>query len=169
MRKKPRTKKRTTTRRKKSRMGAASSIDFQSLLGVAAGAIGAKMLDKVIPTTLDPKIVNGGKIALGIFLPMAFKDGKMKSIASGVGMGMVAVGTIDLFKDLNILSGLNDNDMVEVQLSGVETVLAGLDPRLDVINGIDDRLDVINGERFDRTVLAGDNEDLSIINGYSED
>lgn len=168
MRKKPRTKKRTTTRRKKSRMGAASSIDFQSLLGVAAGAIGAKLLDKVIPASIDPKIANGGKIALGVFLPMAFKDGKMKSIAAGAGMGMVAVGTIDLFKNLNILSGLNDTDMVEVQLSGVETVLAGLDPRLDVINGIDDRLDVINGERFDRTVLAGDMEDLSIINGYQE-
>lgn len=162
MKKKPRTKKRTT--RKKSRMGAASQFDFTNLLTVAAGAFGAKFVDKFIPASLDPKIVNGGKIAVGVLLPMLSKDGKTKAMLQGVGTGFIAVGTVGIFQNLNILSGVKNDDMVEVTLSGVETVLAGMDDlRLPVING-DNRLPVINGEQ---TVLAGD-DDLMVINGYRE-
>lgn len=167
MKKKPRTKKRTT--RRKSRMGAASQFDFTNLLAVVAGAAGAKFIDKFIPSTIDPKMVNGGKIVLGAVLPMLAKDGKTKSMLQGAGAGFMAVGAVGLFQNLNILSGAKDNDMVEVTLSGVETVLAGMDDlRLPVINGAEDnRLPVINGS-FEKTVLAGDDEDISIINGYVE-
>lgn len=163
MKKKPRTKKRTT--RRKSRMGAASQFDFTNLLAVGAGAFAAKFIDKWIPATLDPKIVNGGKIVVGALLPMIAKDGKTKAMLQGAGAGFMAVGTVGIFQNLNILSGVKTDDMVEVTLSGVETVLAGMDDlRLPVING-DNRLPVINGEE---TVLAGDDDDLMVINGYRE-
>lgn len=152
MKKKARTKKRSTTRRK-SRMGAASSFDMTNLLAVAAGAFAGKFIDKWIPASVDPKIANGGKIVLGAVLPMLAKDGKTKALLAGAGAGVMAVGTVGLFQNLNILSGVQD-DMVEVTLSGVETVLAGMDD-IPVLNG-------------DTEVLAGTEDDLSVINGYAE-
>jgi hypothetical protein len=134
---------------RKSRMG---NIDFTNILGVVAGAVAAGYVDKVVPDTIDNKIVAGGKIALGIALPMFVKSGSMKNILGGVGSGMIAVGSIDLLKEFGVLSGAEDDEMLEISLNGDQDVLSG-----------DDDISVINGD-----VLAGD-DDISVINGDDED
>ena len=142
--------KKTHSRRKHhARMGA---IDTMNILGVAIGAVAAGYLGKLVPATVNTKIVSGGKIALGIALPMLVKSGKMKNTLAGVGSGMIAVGTVDLLKDFGVLSGMSDDEVLEVTLNGDQDILAGDD--LSVVNG---------GE----TVLAAD--DLSVVNGYDYD
>ena len=141
--------KRRSGKRSKSGMGA---IDFTNILGVVAGAVAAGYLDKVIPETIDNKIVAGGKIALGVALPMFVKSGNMKNILAGVGSGMVAVGSIDLLKSFGVLSGAEDEEMLEISLNG----------DLDILSG-DDDLSVVQGD-----ILAGD-DDLSVVQGYDED
>lgn len=136
-------------RSRKSRMG---NIDFSNILGVVAGAVVAGLVDKVVPETIDNKIVAGGKIALGIALPMFVQSGSMKNILGGVGSGMIAVGSIDLLKDFGVLSGADDDEMLEISLNGDQDVLAG-----------DDDISIINGD-----VLAGD-DDISVINGNEDE
>lgn len=146
------TKKTRTFRRKSSSMGA---IDFTNILGVVAGSVVASYLDKVIPDTIDNKIVGAGKIALGVALPMFVKSGSMKNILGGAGAGMIAVGSVDLLKEFGVLGAVEEDDMLEVTLNGGTDVLAG-----------DEDISVING---DADILAGD-DDISVINGdYDEE
>lgn len=138
--------------RRRSRKTSMGNIDITNILGVVAGAVVAGYLDKVIPETIDNKIVAGGKIALGIALPMFVKSGSMKNILGGAGAGMIAVGSVDLLKEFGVLSGTSDDDMLEISLNGDQDVLSG-----------DDDLNVINGD-----VLAGD-DDISVINGMDDE
>lgn len=147
-RRKKHTKKRHTSRRKHSSMGA---IDVMNILGVAAGAVAAGYLDKVIPATINKKITAAGKIAVGVLLPSLVKGGKMKNALAGVGSGMIAVGSVDLLKSFGVLSGVEDDDL-EIVLNGGIDVLAG------------DDLAVVNG---DQDILAGD--DLAVVNGMDYD
>lgn len=131
----------------KSGMGA---IDFTNILGVVAGAVAAGYLNKLIPDSVDPKIVAGGKIALGVALPMFVKSGSMKNVLAGAGAGMIAVGSVDLLKGFGVLSGASDDEVLEISLNGDMDVLSG------------DDMSVINA-----SVLAED--DMSVINGYDEE
>jgi len=145
---KRKTKKHHTRRRShKSGMGA---IDFTNILGVVAGAVAAGYLDKLVPDSVNPKIAAGGKIALGVALPMFVKSGSMKNILAGAGAGMIAVGSVDLLKGFGVLSGAAEDDVLEISLNGDMDVLSG------------DDMSVINA-----SVLAED--DMSVINGYDEE
>lgn len=135
--------KRKTKTRKSSRSRSRSrsmigAIDFNSVVGVVVGAVATKLLDKVIPDTINDKIVSGGKIALGLTLPMLSKEGKTKNLLSGVGNGMIAVGVVELLNSFGVLNGLgaNDDEMLVVSLDGADD--------LNVVNGMDD-LNVVNG------------------------
>lgn len=146
---KKRTKKRSRSSiRRKSGMGA---IDVTSILSVVVGAAISSFADKIVPATVDKKIVSGGKIALGVVLPMLVKDGKSKSILTAVGSGMIATATVDLLKSFGVLSG-DEDEFLQVDLSGDTDVLSG-----------DEDISVINGDG----VLAED--DISIINGDDDD
>jgi hypothetical protein len=134
MRKKRSSKRRISgVRRKRSMIGA---IDPMNILSVVGGAVIAGMVNKLLPSdsTLDPKIVAGGKVALGIALPMLSKDGKMKNILGGVGAGMIAVGSVDLLKAMSVISGDFDIPVINGDVLAGD-VLAGLD--IPVINGDD--------------------------------
>lgn len=128
--------------RKRGLLGA---IDTTNILGVVLGSVGAKLVDKVIPDTVDAKIVAGGKVALGIALPMIVKDGKSKNMMAAVGSGLIAVGSVELLSSFGVLNGVgaNDSDMLVVSLDGIDDI--------PVVNGADD-IPVVNG---DETVLAG--------------
>jgi hypothetical protein len=157
---KRRKKSRKVSRRRTSRMSGMGAIDFTNILGVVAGAIVAKKINDFIPVdettgapSIDSRIVSGGKLALGVALPMFVKGGALKNVMSGVGAGMVAVGGTELLKDFGVLNGLGlDNsapllDVFKTGLSG--NVLGtgsflGANDDLSVINGLDD-LSVING------------------------
>ena len=118
-------KRRTTSRRG---LGAISG-HLTTVLAVAGGAVAAGMINKIIPATVNDKIVAGGKILVGAFLPTLVK-GQGRQIAEAAGLGMVAVGSVDLLKSAGILSGDFDIPV----LSG--DILSGDD--LDQLNGDDD-------------------------------
>ena len=137
----------------KRRRHSVGAIDFTNILSVVAGAVAGGMVNKLIPTDskIDPRIVSGGKVDLGIALPMLSKSGSTKNILAGVGSGMIAVGSVELLKALvpNMMSGIGEDEFVSVSLDGIgESVLAE-----DVLSG---DIDVING---DIDVINGDDED----------
>ena len=138
--------------RRRSHKGGLGAIDFTNILGVVAGAVAAGYVDKLIPDTmdLDPKILAGAKIALGVALPMFVKSGSMKNVLAGAGAGMIAVGSVDLLKGMGMLAGTAEDDVLEISLSGDMDVLSG------------DDMSVING-----SVLAAD--DVSVINGFDDE
>lgn len=147
-------------RRKKSRVSGLGSIDFMNIASVLAGGVIAgyvNTFNKEDETTklkkIDPKIFAGGKIALGIALPMFIKN----PIVNGIGAGMVAVGGLELVKNLapKMISGfgaLEDSDTISISLEGVN-VLSGNDFSDGVLAGNDD-ISVVNG-----------NDDISVVNG----
>lgn len=151
------------TRRHKSHSGL-GAIDFTNILGVAAGAVAAGFLNKVIPETVDTKIVAGGKIALGVALPMFVKSGKLKGIMAGVGAGMIAVGSVDLLKGFGILSGADDT--MSISLNGDQDFLGADVLGEDMMNGIDD-LSIVNADVLGDDELNGI-DDLSVVNGIDE-
>ena len=66
-------------RRRRSRVSGIGAIDFMNIIAVAGGAVAGGLVNKFVPATINPKIVSGGKIALGIALPMfvlGFDDGQ---------------------------------------------------------------------------------------------
>lgn len=153
------------THRRRSRVSGIGAIDTQNVLGVALGAVGAKLVDKVVGTALDAKIIAGGKVAIGIALPMLVKDGKTKNMLAGVGSGMLAVGTVELLNAFGMLAGVGakEDDMLVVSLEGVDDI--------SVVNGEDD-IRVINGTE-DTTVLAGEETvlgdlEISEVSGIEE-
>lgn len=130
-------------RKSRSSMGA---IDATNIISVIGGAVIAGYLNKLIPATVNDKIVAGGKVALGIALPMLVKSGSMKNVMSGVGAGMIAVGSVDLLKSFGALSGDFDIPVINGD------VLAG-----DVLAG-DFDIPVING---DEDMMSGDDDFMS--------
>lgn len=137
----------------KRRRHSVGAIDFTNILSVVAGAVAGGMVNKLIPadSKIDPRIVSGGKVALGVALPMLAKSGSTKNMLAGVGSGMIAVGSVELLKALvpTMMSGIGEDEFVSVSLDGIgESVLAEdvLSGDIDVING---DIDVINGDEED--------------------
>jgi hypothetical protein len=156
-------KKRKGSRRGRNKKSVLGAIDFTSILGVIAGASVAGYADKLVPETVDRKIVAGGKILLGVVLPMLGKSGAMKNALQGVGNGMIAIGTVDLLKGFGVLGATADE--LEVDLSD----LSGVNDQENVLAGDDEDISVLNGDDEDISVLNGD-DDISVINGdFDED
>jgi len=169
MAKRKKTRKSYSRGRKRSRMSGIGAIDIMNIVAVAGGAVVAGMVNKFVPSTINDKIVSGGKIALGVALPMLSKDGKTKNLLSGVGAGMIAVGSVELLKSFGVLSGLGaDDETISVSLDGIgESVLAESVLAEDVLTG--DDLSVVNGiGEDDLSVVNGMDEDLSVVNGDDE-
>ena len=91
--------------RRRKRHSGVGAIDFQNIGGVVAGAVIGGYINKVIPATVNDKLLAGGKVVLGVTLPMLVKDGKMKGLMAGIGSGLIAVGSVDLLKSFGALSG----------------------------------------------------------------
>ena len=134
-------------RRRSHRKSHLGGIDATNIISVIGGAVIAGYLNKLIPATVNDKIVAGGKVALGIALPMLVKSGSMKNVMQGVGAGMIAVGSVDLLKSFGALSGDFDIPVINGD------VLAG-----DVLAG-DFDIPVINGD--DEDMMSGDDDFMS--------
>ena len=148
MRKKHKTKRRVSgVRRHHKHMG---GIDFTNILAVVGGAVAAGYLNKLIPSTVNDKIVAGGKVALGVALPMFVKSGSTKNLLSGIGSGMIAVGSIDLLKSFGALSGDFDIPVINGDVLANDDFMSG-----DVLSG---DIPVING---DEDFMSGDDDFMS--------
>jgi hypothetical protein len=138
--------------RRSSSMGAVAGNLLTTVGGIAAGAIVAKQLNKILK--FDAKILAAGKVALGIALPKFIKNPLMTS----VGNGMIAVGATELVGAFVPSLGAADD---VVLLSGLDE-MGGLDEigEYSELSG----LDVMNG---DISEVNGYN-DISEVNGYDE-
>jgi hypothetical protein len=129
-------------------MGAVAGNLLTTIGGIAAGAIVAKQLNKMLK--FDAKILAAGKVALGVALPKFIKSPLMTS----VGSGMIAVGATELVGSfVPALAGTDD----VVLLSGLDEI-GELDEigMLDEMNGLDD-ISEVNGL-----------DDISEVNGLDE-
>lgn len=131
-----RKKKAAPRRRSGRKMGALGKSFIMDVIGLAAGAVGARILTsspKILPN-LDPKIKSVGVIAAGLYFPKLVKG----SLGKSIGDGMVAAGGLGLLQATNVLSGIDQ--AMEMPVS----VMAGND--LSVIAGYsEDNLSVIAG------------------------
>jgi hypothetical protein len=129
-------------------MGAVAGNLLTTIGGIAAGAIVAKQLNKMLK--FDAKILAAGKVALGVALPRFIKSPLMTS----VGSGMIAVGATELVGSfVPALAGTDD----VVLLSGLDEI-GELDEigMLDEMNGMND-ISEVNGLN-----------DISEVNGLDE-
>jgi hypothetical protein len=126
-------------------------IDTTNILGVVAGAVVAGYLNKLVGNKVNDKVLAGGKVALGIALPMLFKSGSTKNIIAGVGSGMIAVGSVDLLKSFGALSGDFDIPVINGDFD------------IPVINGDDEfGADILNGDEdgMGADFLSGDDDGM---------
>jgi hypothetical protein len=127
-------------------MGAVAGDLLMTVGGLAAGAIAAKQLNKVLK--FDARILAAGKVALGVALPKLVKNPFMAS----VGNGMIAVGATELVGAfVPALAGADD----VVLLSGMDEI-----GELDEMSGMDEigAMDIseVNGT------------DINEVNGFDE-
>jgi hypothetical protein len=126
-------------------------IDTTNILGVVAGAVVAGYLNKLVGNKVNDKVLAGGKVALGIALPMLFKSGSTKNIMAGVGSGMVAVGSVDLLKSFGALSGDFDIPVINGDFD-IPVINGDDDLGADFLSGDDDMgadflsADILNGD-----------------------
>ena len=128
--------------RRSSSMGAVAGNLLTTIGGIAAGAIVAKQLNKMLK--FDAKILAAGKVALGVALPKFIKSPLMTS----VGSGMIAVGATELVGAF--VPALGQADDV-VLLSGLDEI-----GELDEMSGLDE-ISEVNGY-----------SDISEVNGLDE-
>jgi len=138
-------KKKSTVKRRRSGLGGVNNTIIETL-SIVGGAVGAGLLNRVIPATINDKLVSGGKVAIGVALTKMAK-GSNAAIMRGIGNGFIAIGSVDLLKSVGVLSG--DFDFPNLG----EDVLGADD--LDVVNGL--------GE----DVLGAD--DLAVVNGDEDE
>jgi hypothetical protein len=132
-----------------SSMGAVAGNLLTTVGGIAAGAIVAKQLNKILK--FDAKILAAGKVALGVALPRFIKNPLMTS----VGQGMIAVGATELVGAFVPSLGAADD---VVLLSGLDEMGA-----YDEMGGLDEI-----GEYNELSGLDVMNGDISEVNGYSD-
>lgn len=142
-RRRPKNKPKRRSYKRSSSMGAVASNLLTTIGGIAAGAIVAKQLNKMLK--FDAKILAAGKVALGVALPRFIKNPLMTS----VGQGMIAVGATELVGAFVPSLGAADD---VVLLSG-----------LDEMGGLDEI-----GEYSELSGLDVMNGDISEVNGYGD-
>lgn len=140
MKKRKHTKRRISGVRRHKR-GGLGAIDTTNIISVIGGAVIAGYLNKLVPATVNDKLVAGGKVALGVALPMLVKSGSMKNVMAGVGAGMIAVGSVDLLKSFGVLSGDFDIPVINGDVLSGDVLSADI----DVING---DVDMMSGDEM---------------------
>ena len=104
--------KKRTHRRKRSHMGATSS-NLTTVLSMVAGAVAGRVLQTKLQDKVNPKILAGGQIIAGMFLPK-FVKGK---IGAGVGSGMVVNGGVTLLNQFGAIASICGTD-AEIEYIG---------------------------------------------------
>ena len=100
-RKKHHTTKRRSPRR---RMGAGPmGSDIMEVVGLIAASVGGTVLQRQL-TTVSPKLVGAGEIAVGFYL----KNHGNSPFMRGLGWGLLSTGSIGLTHDLGIIHGMED-------------------------------------------------------------
>ena len=153
-------KKRTSRRRRSSMSGTGGTVT--NAVAMVAGAVIVRVLSTKLSSKVNPKILAGGQIALGLFLPKLVKN----KFASAIGAGMIVNGGVQALSSFGVISAISGmTDGVEVDYLG-ETDFDQMSGSSDIqeISGIDD----MGMGLVDAGIMSG-SADLSIIAGEDED
>lgn len=121
-------------RRRKKVSGVTGSPIMDAILGVAAGTTTGIILDKVIPDSVDKKIVSGIKVVGGAAAAyMGIK--KNNHLLTGAGLGLTAQGLNSAAHDFGIIQGVEDfmsgigldkgSDAMLIEMNGTEEIMSG--------------------------------------------
>lgn len=143
--------KKKSTRRRRSRMSGVGRDTLNTVIGLAGGAIGARMVQKMIPG--NGKVISGVQILLGGMIANKSRDGLMR----GAGYGLMATGVTDLMTQMRMLSGVDDDSYTAlVPMAGViEDPISGFDESEMGLSGADDwsNFDSIQGPGEDGHIM----------------
>lgn len=157
--KKRHNKKRHHSKRRSSHMGAIGST-FGTLLTMGAGAIIGRIAQSKLQDKVNPKLVAGGQVALGIFLPKLVKG----KVGAGIGSGMAVNGIVTLANQFGVVSAISGMETSVDYVGGddemgyADSSIAGDDSH-DEMGYADSS---IAGD-LDEGIMSGDYEDY----GYS--
>ena len=121
--------KKRTSRRRRSGMGAMGG-NLTTVLSMVAGAVAGRILQSKLESKVNPKILAGGQIVAGMFLPKFVKS----KLGAGLGAGMVVNGGVTLLNQFGVISAISGTD-TEIEYIGAyddgmgyaESVIAGDD------------------------------------------
>jgi len=151
-RRKKHTRKRHHTKRR-SRMSGIGS-DMTATLAVIGGAVLGRVISTKLSSKVNPKILAGGQIAIGLFAPKFVKN----NLVSNLAKGMLVNGGVSLLKEFGVISAINgigEMDEMQYQLSGSDSI--------NVIAGDDESMDGI-----DDGIMSG-SSDIAILSGMEGD
>jgi hypothetical protein len=94
--------KRKTHRRRKSHMGSTGG-NFTTMLSMVAGAVAGRILQTKLQDKVNPKLLAGGQVVAGMFLPKLVKS----KIGAGIGAGMVVNGGVTLLNSFGVISAIS--------------------------------------------------------------
>lgn len=149
---------RTPVRRRARISGVKGSNVIMQIGGLVGGAILARVANNLIlkaKPDLNSKIINIAQIGLGVYLPKMIKS----ELGKNLGAGMIATGGVGLatsfgvINGIDVVSGVDDDEMMEVQVSGTDD--------LEVISGYgDDYYGSGVGEMDDLDEMSGLEDDF---------
>ncbi len=149
------------SRRRRGSVGATGAGMSQALAMVAGAVIGrvvsTKFADKV-----NPKILAGGQIALGLFLPKLVKN----KFATGIGQGMIVNGGVSVLQSFGVISAISGigADVQVDYLGEDEEGMSGSAYIQEIAGGMDsDELGY-----YDEGIMSG-SSDISVLAGDDYD
>ena len=159
MAKKRHHKKRHHSKRRSSHMGAIGST-FGTLLTMGAGAIIGRIAQSKLQDKVNPKLVAGGQVALGIFLPKLVKG----KVGAGIGSGMAVNGIVTLANQFGVVSAISGME-TSVDYVGGDDEIGYADSSIAGEYGEDEMgyADSSIAGDLDEGTMSGDYEDY----GYS--
>lgn len=156
-------KKRKSSRRRGRRMsGTGKGADIVTPLVALLSAVGSSYSGKLIPATVNPKIVAGVKLVGGGVLAASNvgKSETTRKVLKAVGTGIMIEGGLQLGKEMGILSGMEDTKGLEERSDFALEISDDMEKRpAKSYSGEYDEFEVLQDE-----FLNDGADDLSVIN-----
>lgn len=94
---------RHSSKRRHHRVGAIhAGSAIKKVAGIAAGVFAGRLIATKLGATMNPKLTAAIPIVAGIFVPRFIKS----DLGQGLGDGLIAVGTLGLLQQFNVVTGI---------------------------------------------------------------
>jgi hypothetical protein len=150
-------KRKSRGRRRSSMSGTGAGMTHA--LAMVAGAVIGRVVSTKLSAKVNPKILAGGQIALGLFLPKLVKN----KFAAGIGQGMIVNGGVSALQSFGVISAISGLGAdVQVDYLGEEEDSMNGSSNIQEIAGMDEM------GMYDPGIMTG-SSDISVISGYDEE
>ena len=149
--------------RRRHKVGATGG-KITDALAMVAGAVIGRVLTNKLSSKVNPKILAGGQIVLGMYLPKLVKN----KFAHGIGTGMIVNGGVTALQSFGVISAISGlgADVQVDYVSGDEDYsdMNGSSSIQEIAGGMDDDQMGL----YDPGVMAGGSSDIAILAGDDE-